>query len=120
MQRYNRIQFIFVQVLCVCMLLIYGLLIKFLPTGLGVSGLLAILVIIAVINIIIIIRRLHDIGLSGYWVIALILLSIIGKFFPDAISVCIDTGIMLVFALLPGDKAENVYGPPSEKRWSLR
>ena len=58
-------------------------------------------------------------GLSGYWVIAVVLLSCFGKLFPDIVMECVDTGIAIFFALVPGDTTENKYGSPSEKRWSL-
>jgi uncharacterized membrane protein YhaH (DUF805 family) len=66
-----------------------------------------------------IVKRLHDMGMSGFWVIAAILLSVVGKFFPDMVMVCIDTGIMIFFAAMPGDKIENKYGQPSKKKFGF-
>lgn len=122
MKRYNRIQFILSQILIVCIFLVSIALskyLKLLPVSWKGWYLITLFIMVFVITLIAIIKRLHDMGMSGFWVIAAILLSIAGKFFPDIVMVCVDTGIMIFFALMPGDKIENKYGPPSKKKFGL-
>jgi uncharacterized membrane protein YhaH (DUF805 family) len=122
MQRYNRIQFIFVQALIQCLLVLNIFLspyLKWLPNNWKGWYIITVLLAVFVITIIAIIKRLHDIGYSGYWIIPIIGLSLIGKSFPDIVSKCIDTGIVTIFALLPGSKMANQYGLPSKDKWKL-
>ncbi len=122
MQRYNRIQFIFVQVLLTCSLFICYMGTKYfkVPASFAIYILFAWLAMFVTINIITIVKRLHDMGLSGYWVIAVTLLSEFSRIFPDNVGVCVDTALIVFFALMPGDKVENKYGLASEKRLALR
>jgi len=121
MQRYNRIQFIFTQVLFVCALSFLFVIAKYFKPhpNLGVLLLFTLLIVFSIITMIAIVKRLHDMGMSGFWVIAVLLLTIMGKFFPDIVMECVDTGIVIFFALMPGNKTANQYGLPSEERWKL-
>lgn len=52
------------------------------------------------------VRRLHDIGQSGWWIIAIIILGVIPYIgFLSAIAI-------LVIALIKGQPGENRFGPP--------
>ncbi len=67
------------------------------------------------------VRRLHDVGLSAWWVAAAFTLAVIGSlagaypqtwwcaFVPPAAF-----GLLLLIALLPGQKTANRFGPVPE------
>ena len=73
----------------------------------GVSLVIAVNIIFAVCVIHVYVRRLHDIGLSGW----LILLS----FVPIA-GWMLGIVMLLLLMVLPGERGRNCYGEPEEKR----
>jgi uncharacterized membrane protein YhaH (DUF805 family) len=54
-----------------------------------------------------VVRRLHDMGFSGYWTLAIILLT---KNAGDAVGLVVSAVIFAWLALSPGDKLDNKYG----------
>ncbi|WP_426205622.1 DUF805 domain-containing protein [Pseudomonas sp. TWP3-1] len=70
-------------------------------TGLIIGGILAFFLFLAffIVNIMISVQRLHDIGWSG-WLWLLNLVPFVGSFFP------------LVMMVVPGTTGANRYGPP--------
>jgi uncharacterized membrane protein YhaH (DUF805 family) len=51
-------------------------------------------------------RRLHDIGQSGWWIIAIVIVGLIPR------VGAIGSLVVLVIALIKGQPGENKYGPP--------
>jgi uncharacterized membrane protein YhaH (DUF805 family) len=77
------------------------------PVGIVGLGLTAIFGLASILpSIGVMVRRLHDVGQSGWWALAVIILSAVPRIgFIGSIAI-------LVIALLKGQPGENKYGPP--------
>jgi len=66
------------------------------------------------IQVLALIRRIHDIGFSGYWLILYLLcipiLVYLEQFFPQNTLQGIIGFLFLILALIPGEKLDNKYG----------
>jgi signal peptidase I len=57
-------------------------------------------------------RRLHDLDLSAWWVVAVLALPVILKFFlPERAAELPAVAEMVIFGVLPGTKGQNRFGP---------
>lgn len=71
------------------------------------------------------IRRLHDLGRSGWWVAAIYVTALVLAFlpstYPDAaaaywLPVLFPLAALLTIALVPGERVGNRFGPPPASR----
>lgn len=147
--RMNRLGFflriLFIIIFPIAVGFLMGMIAPFLAILGALGFLFAIMIFIAVIVMIIAliisfysleVRRIHDIGLSGFWILALIILSCVSftidyshyNFSTDALNYAIMTGqyqpsmlniinslvqlgAFLVLLFWPGTKGSNQYGP---------
>ena len=83
-------------------------------SGLGLSGLIFVAVVLGLVSFIYLVQRLLDIGLSG-WTLAILAAAALGvqtqfeeQWIGNVLAVCIITMI----GMIPGNKDENGFGPP--------
>lgn len=111
-----------------CMLLIAGISFAIHP-ALGAFVFFIVFIIYFLRSLVILLRRVHDLGYSGYWILAVygisLLISIVSaimyKFYEtdlyiSDISSLIFTILQLYVLFWPGQKFENKYGPVPEKK----
>jgi len=75
------------------------------------------------------VRRLHDLGLSGFWLLLAYLLMIFGSLlgamleskglfaFVGGAGVLLLIGLLLISCFMPTGKKDNKYGPSLRKTW---
>lgn len=73
----------------------------------------ALYILVIIINLSIVIRRLHDIGFSPWWIAVLIFASVSAlEYYPDTNLVNLATNILTaILLLIPGTQGRNKYGP---------
>lgn len=126
--RANRTEYLTVTVLSWGAFIACGLLVHLLGIAFAVATSILILVVtvtLAIVGSIIAIRRLHDWGRSGWWLIAIVLIDLpfaaMGepRWFPETfvmIGVLLQTAYaaanLIVFSAVPGQRRPNRFGPP--------
>jgi uncharacterized membrane protein YhaH (DUF805 family) len=92
-----------------------------LPYGWTLAVAVALAAIVTVFGFSIQIRRLHDVDLSGLWVVAFVVIIIVcdivnlyGGSILSLISSLLNLGLNLAFFLWPGSGGANNYGPSNQ------